>query len=131
MHTIYFVLRKYERVSQLQRARPSSTRSSHHGWTTRTLSCTAHQTASCTALIEMVQRSAARVVIRIRRGDRRSMTAALQQIHCHWLPVKYRIEYKILVIVFRALRDRTLTYITSLITPYVPGAPCDLQTARC
>jgi hypothetical protein len=46
------------------------------------------------------------------------MTAALQQLH--WLPVKYRIEYKILVIVFRALRDRTPTYIASLITPYVP-----------
>ena len=43
------------------------------------------------------------------------MTACL-----HWLPVRYRIEYKILVIVFRALRDRTPTYIASLITPYVP-----------
>ena len=38
----------------------------------------------------------------------------------HWLSVKYRIEYKILVIVFRALHDRTPTYIASLITPYVP-----------
>ena len=55
--------------------------------------------------LEMVQRSAARVVLRIRRGDRRSMTAVLQQLH--WLPVKYRIEYKLLVIVFRALHDRT------------------------
>ena len=66
----------------------------------------------------MVQRSAARVVLRLRRSDRRSMTAALKQLH--WLPVRYRIEYKILVIVFRALRDRTPTYIASLITPYVP-----------
>ena len=31
--------------------------------------------------LEMVQRSAARVVLRIRRGDRRSMTAALEQLH--------------------------------------------------
>ena len=67
---------------------------------------------------EMVQRSAARVVLRLRRGDRRSMTAALKQLH--WLPVKYRIEYKILVIVFRALHERTPAYIVSLITPYVP-----------
>ena len=49
--------------------------------------------------LEMVQPSAARVVLRVRRGDRRSMTATLQQLH--WLPVKYRIEYKLLVIVFR------------------------------
>ena len=68
--------------------------------------------------LEMVQRSAARVVLRIRRGDRRSMTAALPQLH--WLPVKYRIEYKILVIVFRALHDRMTTYFASLIPPYVP-----------
>ena len=68
--------------------------------------------------LEMVQRSAARVVLRLRRDDRRSMTAALKQLH--WLPVKYRIEYKILVIVFRALHERTPAYIASLITPYVP-----------
>ena len=46
--------------------------------------------------LEMVQRSAVRVVLRLRRYDRRSMTAALQPLH--WLPVKYRIEYKLLVI---------------------------------
>ena len=68
--------------------------------------------------LEMVQRSAARLVLRIRRGDRRSMTATLEQLH--WLPVRYRIEYKILVIVFWALHDRTPTYIASLIMPYVP-----------
>ena len=68
--------------------------------------------------LEMVQRSAAIVVLRIRRGDRRSMTAVLQQLH--WLPVNYRIEYKLLVLVFRALHDRTPAYLASLITPYVP-----------
>ena len=55
--------------------------------------------------IEIVQRSAARVVLQIRRGDRRCMTAALKLLH--WLPVKWRVEYKLLVLVFRALHDRT------------------------
>ena len=41
--------------------------------------------------LEMVQRSAARVVMQIRRGDRQSMTTILQRLH--WLPVKKRIEY--------------------------------------
>ena len=68
--------------------------------------------------LEMAQRSAARVVLRIRRDDQRIMTAALEQLH--WLPVGNRIEYKILVIVFRALRGRMPTYIASLVTPYVP-----------
>ena len=64
--------------------------------------------------LEMVQRSAARVVLRIRRGDRRSMTEALKLLH--WLPVKWRVEYKLLVLVFRALHDHA-----SLITQYVPS----------
>ena len=50
------------------------------------------------------------------RGDRRSMTAVLKQLH--WLPVKYRIEYKLLI-VFRSLHELTPAYLTSLITPYV------------
>ena len=58
--------------------------------------------------LESIQHSVARVVLRIRRGDRRSMTAALKQPH--WLPVKWRVEYKLLVLVFRALPDRTSTY---------------------
>ena len=46
--------------------------------------------------LEMVQRSAARIVMQIRRGDRQSMTTILRQLH--WLPMKRRIEYKILVL---------------------------------
>ena len=69
--------------------------------------------------LDMVQRSAARVVLRIRHGDRQSMTAALKQFH--WLPVKWRVEYKLLVLVFRALHDQTPAYLASLITPYVPN----------
>ena len=41
--------------------------------------------------LEMVQRSAARIVMQIRRGDRQSMTTILRQLH--WLPVRKRIEY--------------------------------------
>ena len=44
--------------------------------------------------LEMVQRSVARIVMQIRRGDRQSMTTILGQLH--WLPIKRRIEYKIL-----------------------------------
>ena len=76
----------------------------------------ASPTASCPALRWCSARRP-EVVLRLRRGDQRSMTAALQQLH--WLPVKYRIEHNLLVIVFRALHERTPEYISSLITPYV------------
>ena len=66
----------------------------------------------------MVQRSAARTVLRFKRGDRRSVTAVLKQLQ--WLSVKYRIDYKLLVMVFHALHDRRSAYIASLNAPYVP-----------
>ena len=49
--------------------------------------------------LEMVQRSAARIVMQIQRGDRQSMTTILRQLH--WLPVRNRIEYKLLVLVHK------------------------------
>ena len=52
--------------------------------------------------LKMVQRSAARIVMQIRRGDRQSMTTILRQLQ--WLPVRKRIEYKLLVLVHRARR---------------------------
>ena len=82
--------------------------------------------------LELAQHSAARVVLWIRRGDRRSVTAALKQLH--WLPVKWRVEYKLLVLVFRALHDRTSTYLASLLTPYVPRRAlrsADLRATNC
>ena len=83
-----------------------------------------------TPRLELVQHSAAKVVLRIRRGDRRSVTAALKQPH--WLPVKWRVEYKLLVLVFRTLLDRTSTYLASLLTPHVPrpSRPADHNRER-
>ena len=63
--------------------------------------------------LEMVQRSAARIVMQIRQGDRQSMTTILRQLH--WLPVRKRIEYKILVLVHRALYDGTPKYHAALL----------------
>lgn len=60
---------------------------------------------------------AARVVLRVKRQGQQSKTAARQ--HLHWLPVKWCIKYKILVLVFCALHDRTLVYLASVITPYM------------
>jgi len=45
------------------------------------------------------------------------MTAALQQLYC--FPMKYYIDYKLLIIVFQALYDRTPAHIALLITPYM------------
>ena len=66
----------------------------------------------------MIQHSAARIIMCIKRHDRQSITAVLRRLH--WLPVKWRINYKIVVLVFRALHGLAPAYVSTLITPYEP-----------
>ena len=66
----------------------------------------------------MIQHSAARIIMCIKRHDRQSITAVLR--HLHWLPVKWRINYKIVVLVFRALHGLAPAYVSTLIMPYQP-----------
>ena len=41
-------------------------------------------------------------------------------IELHWLPVRQRIVFKILLYTFKALHGATPTYLTELIRPYIP-----------
>ena len=41
-------------------------------------------------------------------------------IELHWLPVRQRIVFKILLYTFKALHGATPTYVTELISLYVP-----------
>ena len=66
----------------------------------------------------MIQHSAARIIMCIKKHDRQSITAVLRQLH--WLPVRWRINYKIVVLVFRALHGLAPVYVSTLITPYEP-----------
>ena len=61
--------------------------------------------------LQRVQNTAARVIFRIRKFER--ITPAL--IELHWLPVKLRIKFKIILIVFKALRGRAPAYISDFI----------------
>ena len=59
------------------------------------------------------QNTAARLVFNLSKYDR--IYTAL--VTLHWLPVKYRIEFKTLLIVFKGLHDKAPTYIQEMITP--------------
>ena len=63
--------------------------------------------------LEMVRWSAARIVMQIRLRDRQSMTTILRQLD--WLQVRERIEYKLLVLVHRALYGGTPEYLAALL----------------
>ena len=68
--------------------------------------------------LEMVQRSAARVVLCLRRRDQHSTTAALRELH--WLPVAQRIQFKLLTLMHGAVHANTRRYLADRISPYVP-----------
>ena len=67
--------------------------------------------------LQMVQNNAGRLIVKQSRMDHITPTL----IKLHWLPVKYRIEYKILRLVFKCVTGVAPSYLASLIPPYIPG----------
>ena len=67
--------------------------------------------------LQRIQNTSARLVHRTPR--RKSVTPLLQQLH--WLPVHLRIVFKILLFTFKALKNASPNYISSLITPRIPA----------
>ncbi len=61
-----------------------------------------------------MQNSAARLLTRTKKHDH--ITPVLASLH--WLPVRFRIDFKILLITFKALDGLCPTYIADLLTPY-------------
>ena len=66
-----------------------------------------------TKKLDRVQRSSARVVCRLHKYQRISMTEVLHDLH--WLPVASRIKYKLLIVTFKAIRTGTPGYLSDLL----------------
>ena len=66
--------------------------------------------------LQMVQNSAARLLTNTKKRDH--ITPILAALH--WLPVSYRIDFKILLITFKALHGLAPSYIKDLLVPYKP-----------
>ena len=64
--------------------------------------------------LQMVQNSAARIVTM--SCKRQHITPVLKALH--WLPVKYRIQYKALLLVFKAINNMAPQYLQDLLHPY-------------
>ena len=47
------------------------------------------------------------------------LTPILQELH--WLPVQYRIDYKIALLTFKALNGMAPSYLAELLTRYIPS----------
>ncbi len=72
--------------------------------------------ASSISKLQIVQNAAARVLTRSRKYDH--ITPILQSLH--WLPIKFRISYKILLLTYKALNDLAPAYLTNLLSHYNP-----------
>ena len=69
------------------------------------------------AKLQRVQNSAARLVVGARRRDH--IQPILQDLH--WLPIRKRILFKMLLLVYKSLANLAPLYISELLTPYVPS----------
>lgn len=67
--------------------------------------------------IQRVQNSAARVIARVKLRDH--IKPVLKDLH--WLPVKYRIIFKILILTFKAIHQQGPLYIQHLVHQYHPA----------
>ena len=76
--------------------------------------------------LQRVQNAAARVIDKAGRRDHISPIL----FKLHWLPVEFRIKYKILLLTYRALHGLAPTYITELLVPYTPPRTLRLRTEQ-
>ena len=75
--------------------------------------------------LQHVQNAAARLVTCTSRHDH--VTPVLCELH--WLPIRHRIMFKILLLVFKSLNNAAPYYISELITPYEPTRSLRSETS--
>jgi hypothetical protein len=67
--------------------------------------------------LQVIQNNAARIVTRSKKYDH--VTPLLKRLH--WLPVNFRIQYKLCLMTFKCLHEMAPAYLSELLSPYVPG----------
>lgn len=67
--------------------------------------------------LQLVQNAAARLLTGSRKFDH--ITPILKSLH--WLPVRFRIDFKILLLAFKCLHGLAPQYLCDLIVPYTPA----------
>ncbi len=84
--------------------------------------------ASSINKLQIIQNAAVRVLTRSRKYDH--ITPILQSLH--WLPIKFRISYKILLLAYKALNNLAPAYLTdqtNLLACYNPTRSLRLQNS--
>ena len=66
--------------------------------------------------LQLIQNHAARLIFRAKKKDH--VTPLL--VSLHWLPIKFRVEYKIAVICFKCINGLAPAYLKNIIEIYKP-----------
>ncbi len=69
--------------------------------------------------LQLIQNAAARILTRTRRSDH--ITPVLRSLH--WLPVTFRTDFKVLLLVYKSLNGLEPKYIADMLTEYKPNRP--------
>lgn len=119
--TAYYFLRSISRIRKFL-SQEDAEKLVHAFITSRLDSCNsllAGLSEKCIAKLQKVQNAAARVVTRSRKFDH--ITPVLHGLH--WLPIRQRIDYKVMVMNFKCLYGLAPGYLSELVTWYVPHRP--------
>jgi hypothetical protein len=73
--------------------------------------------ATVLSKLQRVQNTAARIIARTKRCSH--ITPVLKDLH--WLPVSYRIQFKVLTHTYKALNGKSPKYLTDILEVYKPG----------
>ncbi len=69
--------------------------------------------------LQLIQNAAARILTRTRKYEH--ITPVLRSLH--WFPVTFRIDFKVLLLVYKSLNGLGPKYIADMLTEYKPNRP--------
>ncbi len=69
--------------------------------------------------LQLIQNAAARILTRTRKYEH--ITPVLRSLH--WLPVTFRIDFKVLLLVYKSLNGIGPKYMADMLTEYKPNRP--------
>ncbi|KAL0150468.1 hypothetical protein M9458_054285 [Cirrhinus mrigala] len=69
--------------------------------------------------LQLIQNAAARILTRTRKSE--YITPVLRSLH--WLPVIFRIDFKVLLLIYKSLNGLGPKYIADMLTEYKPNRP--------
>ncbi len=72
--------------------------------------------------LHLIQNAAARILKRTRKSEH--ITPVLRSLH--WLPVTFKIDFKVLVLVYKSLNGLGPKYMADMLTEYKPNRPLRL-----